>query len=70
MGTVSTGPCADPDTTGILVFSGTVPVQVNIAQNRISNNVDGVWLGVGGNVTANLSKNVFKNVTNPVFTSS
>ncbi len=34
------GTVSDSDTTGILVFSGSVAVQVNIAQNRISNNVE------------------------------
>jgi hypothetical protein len=63
------GGVSDSSTTGILVFSGTVPVQVNIAHNRISNNKDGIWLGVGGNVTANMAHNVFRNVTTPVFTS-
>lgn len=63
------GGVSDSSTTGILVFSGTVPVQVNIAHNRISNNEDGIWLGVGGNVTANMAHNVFRNVTTPVLTS-
>lgn len=61
-------PVTDPDTTGILVFSGTVPVQVKIAHNRIFDNHYGVWLGVGSNVTAKLRDNRFDDVTIPVFT--
>ena len=37
-------------TTGILVFSGTVPVHVTIRDNRIFNDHYGVWLGINGNV--------------------
>jgi hypothetical protein len=57
-------PCA----TGIEVFSGTVPVRVKIARNRIFHNHYGVWLGVGSNVTATLRHNRFRNVDIPVFT--
>jgi nitrous oxidase accessory protein NosD len=64
----------DPDasdsfTTGILVYSGTVPVKVTIAHNKIRSNHYGIWLGVGGHVTANLQVNGFQNVRTPVFTS-
>jgi nitrous oxidase accessory protein NosD len=60
---------SDASTTGILVYSGTVPVKVTIAHNRIRNNTYGIWLGVGGHVTANMRNNVFQHVTTPVFTS-
>jgi len=60
---------ADDATTGVLVFSGSVPVKVTIAHNRIRDNQIGIWLGVGGNVAATLSHNVFQHVTTPVFTS-
>ena len=60
---------SDSSTTGILVYSGTVPVKVTIAHNRIRNNQYGIWLGVGGHVTANMRHNVFQHVTTPVFTS-
>jgi nitrous oxidase accessory protein NosD len=63
------GTAKDPSTTGILVFSGTVPVSVTIAHNRIRDNQYGVWLGVGGHVTATLKHNVFQHVTTPVLTS-
>lgn len=63
------GTAKDPATTGILVFSGTVPVNVTIAHNRIRDNQNGVWLGVGGHVTATLKHNVFQHVTTPVLTS-
>lgn len=59
---------ADNATTGILVFSGTIAVKVDIAHNRIRNNTNGIWLGTGGHVTANLSHNVFQRVTNKVVT--
>ncbi len=62
------GTVTDPYTTGVLVFSGTVPVHVTIAHNRISNNRYGIWLGVGGNVTAKLKDNSFHHVTQSVFT--
>ena len=61
-------PVTDPDTTGILVFSGTTPVQVTIAHNRVFADQYGVWLGVGTNVTATLRHNRFEGVTTPVFT--
>ena len=63
------GTASDPSTTGVLVFSGTVPVKVTIAHNIIRNNHYGVWLGTGGHVTATMSHNMFHNVTTPVFTS-
>ncbi|MEA2196248.1 MAG: hypothetical protein QOJ25_299 [Solirubrobacteraceae bacterium] len=63
------GSASDNSTTGILVFSASVPVTVKIAHNIIRHDVYGVWLGVGGHVTAALSHNVFQHVTTPVFTS-
>jgi hypothetical protein len=60
---------SDKSTTGILVFSGTVPVTVTIAHNRISDNQYGVWLGTGGHVTATLAHNVFQHDITQVFTS-
>ena len=59
---------ADKATTGILVFSGTVAVTVDIAHNQIRNNTNGVWLGTGGHVTANMSRNTFQHVTDKVVT--
>lgn len=50
-------PATDPETTGILVFSGTVPVSVTIANNTVFDNHFGIWLGVGSNVTADLDHN-------------
>ncbi|MGH3267375.1 MAG: right-handed parallel beta-helix repeat-containing protein, partial [Trebonia sp.] len=63
------GSTADLSPTGILVFSGTIPVTVRIAHNRIRNNTYGVWLGVGGHITADISHNLFRHITTPVFTS-
>jgi hypothetical protein len=63
------GTASDPSTTGVLVFSGTVPVQVTIAHNRIRNDQFGIWLGVGGHVTATMAHNVFQHVATSVFTS-
>ncbi|MGH2895648.1 MAG: right-handed parallel beta-helix repeat-containing protein [Solirubrobacteraceae bacterium] len=60
-------PVTDPSTTGILVFSGTVPVQVTIAHNVVFGDQFGVWLGVGSNVSAALHHNRFANVAVPVF---
>jgi hypothetical protein len=60
---------SDPSTTGILVFSGSVPVTVTIAHNRIRSDRYGIWLGVGGHVTAAIHHNVFQLVSTPVFTS-
>jgi Periplasmic copper-binding protein (NosD) len=62
------GTVTDPLTTGILVFSGTVPVQVTIKDNRIFGDQYGVWLGVGTNVSATLRHNRFADVGTPVFT--
>jgi len=59
----------DSSTTGVLVYSGTVPVTVTISHNRIRNDEIGIWLGVGGHVTATLADNVFQNVATPIFTS-
>jgi parallel beta helix pectate lyase-like protein len=61
-------PVTDPFTTGILVFSATVPVEVTIAHNRIFDNHYGIWVGVGTNVTATLRGNRFRDVDVPVFT--
>ena len=61
------GTTSDPCTTGILVFSGTVPVNVWISGNRIANNHYGIWLGIGGNVTADIYGNRFRNVMTHVF---
>jgi parallel beta-helix repeat protein len=63
------GTATDTATTGILVFSGTVPVTVTISNNQISSDTNGIWLGVGGHVTATQSGNVFQGVTTSVFTS-
>jgi Right handed beta helix region len=63
------GTAKDASTTGILVFSGTVPVKVKIAQNTISDDAYGIWLGVAGHVTASLAANTFLSVTTRVFTS-
>jgi parallel beta-helix repeat protein len=63
-------PVQDFKTTGVLVFSASVPVDVTIENNRIFDNEIGVWLGAGGNVTATLNHNSFFNVTTPVLTVS
>ncbi len=63
------GSVTDPFTTGVLVFSGTVPVQVKILRNHIFGDHYGVWLGVGQNVTATIRGNSFDNTGTPVFTS-
>lgn len=62
------GSATDPSTTGILVFSGTVPVSTTIARNTVFDDRYGIWLGVGGNVTATLDHNRFHGVGTPVFT--
>jgi hypothetical protein len=62
------GSQSDPSTTGILVFSGTVPVNVTIAHNVVFDNAYGIWEGVGGNVSATLAGNRFFGVGTPVFT--
>ncbi len=54
-------------TTGILVWAGPVQVRVTIAQNRISDNHFGIWLGFKSNVKAALEDNSFHNVDVPVF---
>jgi hypothetical protein len=59
----------DTSTTGVLVYSGTVPVTVTISHNRIRNDQYGIWLGVGGLVTATMQDNVFQGVATDVFTS-
>ena len=63
-------PAQDFDTTGVLVFSASVPVQVDVSNNIIFNNTNGIWLGINGNVTATTDNNQFFGVTNPVFTFS
>jgi parallel beta-helix repeat protein len=63
------GSVTDPFTTGVLVFSGTVPVQVKIVRNHFFGDYYGVWLGVGQNVTASIRGNSFDNIGTPVFTS-
>jgi hypothetical protein len=62
------GTTSDDATTGVLVFSGTVPVTVTISHNRIHDDHYGIWLGVGGNITASMSHNVFTRVGTSVFT--
>jgi parallel beta-helix repeat protein len=61
-------PVTDPLTTGVLVFSGSVPVDVTIEHNRIFDDYYGIWLGVGTNVTADAEHNSFDDVTVPTFT--
>ncbi len=58
----------DSSTTGVLVFSGTVPVKVTIARNVVFDNTYGIWEGVGGNVSATVAGNRFFGVGTPVFT--
>lgn len=60
-------PAQDFHTTGILVFSGTVPVHVTIAGNTISGDHYGVWLGVNGNVAASIANNSYSHVTIHIF---
>ncbi len=62
------GTVTDPDTTGVLVFSASVPVTVTIAHNTIANNHFGIWLGVAGHVTATVKNNIFHHVDVPVNT--
>jgi nitrous oxidase accessory protein NosD len=64
------GTVTDPDTTGVLVFSASVPVTVTIAHNKIADNHFGIWLGVGGHVTATAKNNRFRHVDVPVNTVS
>src|SRR6202035_61734 len=61
-------PAQDFKTTGILVFSGTVPVHVTIKDNVIFDDNYGVWLGINGNVTVSRSDNSFENVARRFFT--
>ncbi len=63
-------PATDPFTTGILVFSGSVPLHVQIEDNRIFDNHYGVWKGINGNVHAVLDDNSFHHVDIKVFTYS
>jgi len=60
------GSPTDPYTTGILVFSATVPITVTIEHNLIRSDRYGIWLGVGGNVAATMHHNVFQFVTTAV----
>ena len=60
------GTVKDTETTGVLVFSASVPVTVTIANNTIANNHFGIWLGVAGHVTATLRNNRFRHVDVPV----
>ncbi len=62
------GTQSDPSTTGVLVFSGTVPVNVTIAHNVVFDNTYGIWEGVRGNVSTTLAGNRFFGVGTPVFT--
>ncbi len=64
------GTVTDPDTTGVLVFSASVPLTVKIAHNKIANDHFGIWLGVAGHVTATLKDNRFRHVDVPVNTVS
>jgi nitrous oxidase accessory protein NosD len=54
-------------TTGILVWAGPVKVRVSIANNRISDNHFGIWLGLKANVEASIEDNSFRHVDVPVF---
>ena len=63
-------PAQDFDTTGVLVFSASVPVQVDIEHNLIFDNTNGVWLGSTATSPRTLDDNFFQNVTTPVFTFS
>ena len=63
-------PAQDLVTTGVLVFSASVPVQVEVSHNVIFNNENGIWLGINGNVNATTDDNSFFGVTTPVFTFS
>src|SRR5579875_2266194 len=58
----------DPYTTGILVFSASVPITVTIEHNLIRSDRYGIWLGVGSNVSATMHHNVFQFVTTAVQT--
>jgi parallel beta-helix repeat protein len=60
-------PAQDFSPTGILVFSGTLPVHVTIKDNVISHDTYGVWLGINGNVHAHIDDNSFHHVATPVF---
>jgi hypothetical protein len=59
----------DPQETGILVYSGTTPVQVTIEQNVISDNAIGIWLSKIV-TAAGLPANTFSRVTTPVSASN
>ena len=55
----------DPQTTGVLVYSGGTRVSITIARNHISNNAIGIWLSKA--VTASgLRTNKFTNVKTPI----
>jgi len=61
-------PISDTRTTGILVFSASVPVKVTIKHNVIYDNHVGIWLGIGGHVRARLAHNSFHRVDVRVLT--
>jgi nitrous oxidase accessory protein NosD len=56
----------DPLTTGILVYSGTVPVTITIQDNTIFDDHFGIWTGVNHLVTSTLDDNNFFNVVVPI----
>jgi len=58
-------PVTDPNTTGVLVFSGGTRVWVEIAHNHIFNNTIGIWLSKVV-TAAGLRTNVFTHVNIPV----
>ena len=62
------GSQSDPSTTGVLVFSGTVPVTETISHNRFRNDHYGIWLGVAGHATATIRHDVFQHVAVDVST--
>lgn len=60
-------PITDPFTTGILVFSGTVHVEVTIAHNHIYDDHFGIWFGKKHLIVGHVADNSFSNVDVPVF---
>jgi nitrous oxidase accessory protein NosD len=58
-------PPSDPDTTGVLVYSGGTPVSVTIAHNHIFNNKIGIWLTTPV-MASGLRTNRFSNVATRV----
>ncbi len=61
-------PITDPFTTGVLVFSGTLPVRVTIEHNLISHDHFGVWLGKKGLISGSIAGNTFIDDEFPVYT--